>query len=198
VLAAIREDLALHAPVEQVPAVLGDVDAPHARAGLDLLPLEVRHADEAGLPLADDVLEGAHRLLAGRHVVGPVDEVDVDAVGAEFSRLFSMEAMQRARLASRRFGLSRYPMPNLLTMIASLRRPPSARPRARSDAPRPYPSAVSKQLMPRSRARSTAADELRLLDPPVAAADLPAAEADGRDLEPRPSEWSLLHGCPSS
>ena len=40
------------------------------------------------------------------------------------------------------------------------------------------------------------ADELRLLDLPVAAADLPAAEADRRDLESRPSEWSPLHGGP--
>src|SRR4029450_5524143 len=35
--------------------------------------------------------------------------------------------------------------------------------------------------------------ELRLLDFAVPAADLPAAEADGRDLEPRRSEWPMLH-----
>jgi hypothetical protein len=38
--------------------------------------------------------------------------------------------------------------------------------------------------------------ELRLLDVAVAAADLPAAEAHGRDLEPRASEWSMLHRVP--
>src|SRR5262249_48626454 len=80
---AIREDLALHAAVEQVPAVLRHVDSPHAHAGLDLPGAEVRDTDEAGLSLPDDVLEGAHRLLEGRNVVGPVDEVDVDAVGSE-------------------------------------------------------------------------------------------------------------------
>src|SRR5215469_10094474 len=83
VLPAVREDVALHALVEQVPAVLGDVDAPHAHACLDLTPPEVRDADEAGFSLTDDVLEGAHGLLDGRDGVGPVDEVDVDAVGAE-------------------------------------------------------------------------------------------------------------------
>src|SRR5437773_308439 len=47
-------------------------------------------------------------------------------------------------------------MPNLLTTIASSRRRPSASPSARSEAPMPYPSAVSKQLTPRSSARPTA------------------------------------------
>ena len=37
------------------------------------------------------------------------------------------------------------------------------------------------------------ADELRLLDVAVAAADLPAAVADGRDVEPGPSERSMFH-----
>ena len=57
----------------------------------------------------------------------------------------------------------------------------------------PYPSAVSKQLTPRSSARPDGPPELGLLDLPVAAPDLPAPEADGRHLEAGPSEWSTLH-----
>jgi hypothetical protein len=38
--------------------------------------------------------------------------------------------------------------------------------------------------------------ELRLVDLAVAAADLPATEPDGRDLESRLSEGPVLHGVP--
>src|SRR5262245_9091073 len=102
VLPAVREDVALHAPVEQFPAVLGYVDAPHAHACLDLTSPEVRDADEAGFSLADDVLEGAHRLLEGRDVVGPVDEVDIDAVGAEVleALLYGRDAAGATRVAA--------------------------------------------------------------------------------------------------
>src|SRR4030095_11643693 len=194
VLPAVREDVALHAPVEQVPAVLAHVDAPHLHARFDLVPLGVREAHEPGLPLADDVLEGPHRLLEGRHVVGPVDEVDVDAVGTEV-----LEALLDRRHAAR------------AARVAEVRLVPVADAELGDDdrvpAPRPerLPERALRSAQPVALGGVEAVDaegerppdgpgELRLLDLPVAAADLPAAEAERRDLEPRPSEWSLLHG----
>src|SRR5439155_26856150 len=47
---AIREDLGLHAPVEHVPAILDDIDAPHPHAALDLRQPEVRHPHIARYP----------------------------------------------------------------------------------------------------------------------------------------------------
>ncbi len=48
-------------------------------------------------------------------------------------------------------------IPTLVVMTTSSRREPSARPRNSSDFPPPYPSAVSKWLIPASKAASTTA-----------------------------------------
>ena len=58
-----------------------------ARAGqepfLDLGQAEIGHADEARLPLPDEVVECAHRLVQRRTRIGPMHEIDVDMVGAQ-------------------------------------------------------------------------------------------------------------------
>ena len=88
-------------------------------------------------------------------------------------------------------------MPNFVTMIASSRRLPSA-----------WPSAALRRAHAVALGGVEAVDaeverttdgpvELRLLDVAVAAADLPAAEADGRDLEAGLPERSELHCFPS-
>ena len=41
VFAAVREDFLLHPPVEHIPAVLHDIDAPRFHAFFDLVQLEV-------------------------------------------------------------------------------------------------------------------------------------------------------------
>ena len=87
-------------------------------------------------------------------------------------------------------------MPNLVTMIASSRRLPSALPeRALRRAHAVALGGVEAVDAEVERAADRAA-ELRLLDVAVAAADLPAAEADGRDVEPGPSERSMFHRVP--
>ena len=83
VLATVREDLFLHAPVEQVPAVLRHIHTSGRQARLDLLQTEVGNANEAGLALLDDIIEGPHRLFKGRVHVRPVDHVDVHVVSIE-------------------------------------------------------------------------------------------------------------------
>ena len=87
-------------------------------------------------------------------------------------------------------------MPNLVTTIASSRRlaerlPERALRRAHAVALGGVEAVDAEVERP-----TDGAAELRLLDLPVAAADLPAAEADGRDVEPGPSEWSMFHGVP--
>ena len=111
-----------------------------------------------------------------------------------FVRLLSIEALTRAALLSRMFGISRYAMPNFVTMIASSRREPSAR--AERTLGRAHAVALGgvEAVDPEIERARDGTRELLLLDRPVAAADLPAAESDGRDLEAGPSEWSILHG----
>src|SRR2546421_480204 len=74
---------AVRAAGEGVRAVPPGVAPPHPHARLDLVPLEVRDADEADLAVLDQLVEGADRLLEGDRAVRPVHEVDVDIVGAE-------------------------------------------------------------------------------------------------------------------
>ena len=163
---------------------------------VDLLPLEVRDADEAGLPLAHDVLEGAHRLLERGPVVGPVHEVDVDAVGAEVLEALldrCHDACAAGVAEVRLVPISDAELGDEDRVPAAPAERPSERALRRAEAvPLGGVEAVDAEV---ERAPD-GAGEFRLLDPPVAAADLPAAEADGRDLEPRPSEWSLLHQVP--
>ena len=103
----------LHAPVEQVQAVLRDVDPPGLHAGRDVVAGEVRDADEADLAVAHDVVEGAHGLLERRRTVGPVHEVHVDVVGPEVLQALVDRRRGRVRaLLSRKFGRSVYPTPN--------------------------------------------------------------------------------------
>ena len=88
-------------------------------------------------------------------------------------------------------------MPNLVTMIASSRRvaerlPERALRRAHAVALGGVEAVDAEVERP-----ADGAAELRLLDVAVAAADLPAAEADGRDVESRPSERSKFHRVPS-
>ena len=184
----------LHAAVEHVPAVLHDVDAPHGHARLDLLELEVREADESDLAFAHDVVERLHRLLERGQAVGPVHEVDVDVVGAEVLQA----------LVDRRDDA-------LAAAVAEVRLVPVVHAELGDDDR--LVAAPAERLAERALGSAHAvalggveavdaeverapdgAHELRLLDVAVAAADLPAAEADGRDLEAGPSERSLLHG----
>src|SRR5215470_18690649 len=198
VLAAVREDLALHAPVEHVPAVLGDVDAPHTPAGLNLLAFEVRNADEARLSLTDDVLEGAHRLFERRLRIGPVHQVDVDAVGAEVR-----EALFDRGHDPRPAGIAQLRLvPVADTELRDdddVLSPPAERPRERAFRGAESVALGGVEAVDAEVERPCdGACELRLLDLPIAAADLPAAEADHRDLESRPTEWSFLHWRPPS
>src|SRR5262249_54765082 len=78
-----REDLPLHAAVEHVPAVLHDVDAPEGHAGLQLLQPEVRHADVAGLALADGLVARPHGFVEWRDDLWPVQQIDVDVMRPE-------------------------------------------------------------------------------------------------------------------
>ena len=81
--AAEREHLAFHAPIEQVVANLEHVDRPHLQALLQERDIKVRHAHQTRLAGALDVVQGGHGLCQGRVGVGPVDQIDVDMVGAQ-------------------------------------------------------------------------------------------------------------------
>jgi len=81
--AAVRKNFLLHAPVEHIPAVLHDIDAPRLHARFDLAELEVGKSYRLDLALLDEVIEGAHRLFEWHVTVRPVNEVDIDVVSLE-------------------------------------------------------------------------------------------------------------------
>src|SRR5579884_1282964 len=193
VLRAIREDVALHPPVEHVEPVLHDVDTPDRHARLDLLELEVREADEADLALAHDVVERAHRLLERREAVGPVHEVHVDVVGAEVLQAL-VDRREHARTAA-------VPEVWLVAVVhAELRddeglvaTPPQRLTEGLLGRAHAVPLGGVEAVDPEVERAADGPLELGRRDVAVASADLPAPVPDGRDVEARTTERAELH-----
>src|SRR5437763_3745172 len=86
-------------------------------------------------------------------------------------------------------------MPNLVTTTASSRRRPRACPRILSEAPMPYPSAVSKHVMPRWSARPTArtisASSMAPYPPPASQHPTPTTETSS-PVRPN-GRYSICH-----
>ena len=87
-------------------------------------------------------------------------------------------------------------MPNLVTTIASSRRLPERLAERLLRGAHAVALGGVEAVDAEVEGPADRAAELGLVDVAVAAADLPAAEADGRDLEPGASEWSKLHVRP--
>ena len=82
-LQAVGEDFLLHAPVEHVEAILDDVHAANGFTLPNLVEGEVRYAHGAHLALVDQAVQGVHGLVEGSVDVRPVDQQDVNVVGAQ-------------------------------------------------------------------------------------------------------------------
>ena len=145
------------------------------------------------LPSRTTSSSALHRLLERRHPVGPVHEVDVDVVGAEVLQALvdrRDDALAAAVAQVRLVAVVHAELGDDDRLVATL---------AERLAERAFGGAHAVALGgveavdAEVERAADGAHELRLLDVAVAAADLPAAVADGRDLEAGPSERSMLH-----
>src|SRR4051794_7833868 len=193
---AVRQHGVLHAAVEQAQPVLHDVDPPRLLARRQLVAGEVRHTDEPCLAVAHNLVERAHRLVEGDRAVGPVHQQHVDVVGAEVAQTqFDRRphALAAAVTEVRPVGVPDAELGDEHHLVA----PGSQRPAQRLlggpvSVPRRSVEAVDAEVDRPAHGVS----ELGLVDGPVPASDLLAAEADGRHLEARRPERSMLHHVP--
>ena len=152
-----------HPPQHRVLRLVGDERdvqlAGERVGGPDLGGVPFGHSDVERLAGPDDVGEGHHRLLERRRVVVPVGLVEVDVVGLQPPQ----RAVDRlhdvlAATARGRCGPGPVGQKTLVKISSPSRRcPASARPRTASARVPAYTSAVSKVVMPRSRAARTQA-----------------------------------------
>ena len=163
-------------------------------AGLDLVDLEVRDADERG-PFPPRRRRRARSIVSSNGVSrsGQCTMYTSTRSVPRFLRLLSIEAMHPLAAAVAQVRLVPVVHAELgdddrLVPARAERLAERALGRAHAVALGGVEAVDAEVERPPDGAR-----ELGLLDLPVAAADLPAAEADGRDVEPGPSERSMLH-----
>src|SRR5208283_5953753 len=173
-----------------------DVDAPRARASFYLAQFEIRQADRSHFALLHKFVERLHRLFERRDSIGPVDEVDVDVIGVERLEAFVDRldhALAGAVAIVGSVGIADAELGRDDGFLA---------PRAERFRQRFFRRAEAVRLggieavdaeIERAINRF---DELGFLDTAVAAANLPASEAHGGNLNTGPAKWSEFHTLP--
>ena len=121
---------------------------PRSQDLAEFVDREVRDAPGEDLSLLEQVLERRHRLL-DRVVAGPMEQIEIEAVGAQ-----PREAVLAGLTVPRRDAFSGSTFEARKT---SSRRPAIASPTSSSTTPEPYISAVSSGSCPRSSPRRSAA-----------------------------------------
>src|SRR5215469_332729 len=198
VVATIWKNFLLHAPIEHVPAVLDHVNPACLHAPLDLGELEIGKTDRTDLPLLDQLIERAHRLLERHVTVGPVNQIHVDVVGVEIletllDRLHHPLAGAAAvvggvRIADTKLGRDHY------FLAARAERLGERLLRCTETVRFGRVETVDALI----NGAADGLDEFRLLDAAVAPAYLPAPDSDRRNLDSRFAKLPIFHRAASA